>query len=121
MGVMERLPAKHRWHQRRWLCALLLGVTGMSSAVHPAHASTPASARRAQTDQIDIRNLAFAPNKPTVPAGARLVWSNRDDEPYLVTSPGAGFAASPALDISESYAATFAKPGTYTYFCSLHR
>ncbi len=27
---------------------------------------------------------------------------------------------SPPLDTDDSYACTFAKPGTYGYFCSLH-
>ena len=27
---------------------------------------------------------------------------------------------SPALDTDDSFSFTFAKPGTYTYFCSVH-
>ena len=119
-GAMERLPAGQRWRKRLWLCALLLGVTGMGSAASSARASTPASARGAQTYQVDIRNFAFAPNKLIVPAGAHVVWTNRDEEPHIVVSAGAGFAASPAMDTGDSYDTTFAKSGTYTYFCSIH-
>ena len=112
--------AKRRIHRRLWLPGLLFGVMWMAPAVQAANPPAPTPARRAQAYQVDIRNFAFAPNKLIVPAGARVVWTNRDDEPHTVTSAGAGFAASPGLDSSESYGVIFAKPGTYTYYCSIH-
>jgi plastocyanin len=69
---------------------------------------------------VVIRNFAFQPATLTVTAGSKVVWTNRDEEPHLVVSAGAQFPASPALDTDDSYATTFAKPGTYTYFCSIH-
>ena len=121
-GAMDMPPtsrAKHRFHLRL-LPGLLFGVMWMAQAAHAAHPSAPAPAHGEQAYQIDIRNFAFAPNKLTVPVGARVVWTNRDDEPHTVTSAGAGFAASSGLDTSESYGVTFVKPGTYTYYCSIH-
>jgi plastocyanin len=69
---------------------------------------------------VVIRNFSFQPATLTVAAGSKVVWTNRDEEPHLVVSAGAQFPASPALDTDDSYATTFAKPGTYTYFCSIH-
>lgn len=69
---------------------------------------------------VDIRNFAFAPQTLTVPAGSQVVWTNRDDEPHLITSAGGQFTPSHALDTSDSYGVVFTKPGTYAYYCSIH-
>ena len=94
--------------------ALLLGfaVSGASAA--------EANAPPAKVMQVDIRNFAFAPHSITVPVGTRVNWTNKDDEPHRVTSTGNQFVASQALDTGDSYAVTFAKPGTYAYYCSIH-
>ncbi|MHA6204235.1 cupredoxin domain-containing protein [Dyella soli] len=80
----------------------------------------PCMAAKAATSQVEIRNFAFAPNTMTVPVGTRVTWTNRDDEPHVITSAGKQFATSPALDTSDTYAVTFSKPGTYAYYCSIH-
>ncbi len=53
-------------------------------------------------------------------AGAQITWTNKDEEPHIVVSTGSQFPSSPALDTGDHYQATFANPGTYTYFCSIH-
>ena len=70
--------------------------------------------------KVEIRNFHFMPALVTVPAGAQVTWTNKDEEPHIVVSAGGQFASSPALDTGDSYHTTFAKPGTYTYFCSIH-
>ena len=90
--------------------ALLVVALGIGSI---AHAAPPAKT-------VEIRNFSFAPQTLTVAAGTKVVWTNRDDEPHLITSAGAQFAASHALDTSDSYAVTFSRPGTYAYYCSIH-
>jgi len=82
-------------------------------------AKTTASAKAAGT-QVEIRNFAFAPSTMTVAVGTRVVWTNRDEEPHVITSAGKQFASSPALDTTDTYAVTFSKPGTYAYYCSIH-
>lgn len=79
-----------------------------------------AAASKGVTYQVAIQNFAFAPKSITVPAGTRIVWTNRDEEPHVVTSAGAVFASSKALDSGDTYSVTFFKPGTYTYYCSIH-
>jgi plastocyanin len=69
---------------------------------------------------IVIRNFAFEPATLTIVAGNKVSWTNRDEEPHQVVSAGAQFPASPALDTDDNYATVFTKPGTYTYFCSIH-
>ena len=90
-----------------------------SEIANTAHASM-VQAPAMQKTAITIRNFAFEPATLSVSAGSKVVWINRDDEPHLVVSAGGQFPASPALDTDDSYATVFSKPGTYTYFCSIH-
>ncbi|GLQ90385.1 cupredoxin domain-containing protein [Dyella flagellata] len=94
----------------RAACVIALG--GMAMACAAANGPRPY--------QVAIQNFAFAPKTLSVPAGTRVVWTNRDDEPHVITSAGAMFASSKALDGGDTYAVTFSKPGTYTYYCSIH-
>lgn len=107
----------------RWRIGTLL-VTGALCCVgvtSPASMAASASAAKAVgTQQVEIRNFAFAPATLTVPAGTRVVWTNQDEEPHVITSAGALFASSKGMDTSDSYAVTFSKPGTYAYYCSIH-
>lgn len=96
---------------------VMVALCGMDRSAIAADASPP---KGAKVYQVDIRNFAFAPKAITVPLGARVVWTNRDEEPHVVTSAGSLFASSKALDTSDSYGVTFSKPGTYTYYCSIH-
>jgi plastocyanin len=111
-------PHAPRWHP----CALLvIGALCCVIAASPAVMAASASASKAiHTQQIEIRNFAFAPATLTVQAGTRVVWTNQDEEPHVITSAGSLFASSKGLDTSDSYAVTFSKPGTYAYYCSIH-
>jgi plastocyanin len=70
--------------------------------------------------KVEIHNFMFSPKTLTIPVGARVTWTNRDEEPHVVTSAGSQFASSKALDTNDSYSASFSKPGTYAYYCSIH-
>jgi len=106
---------------RRRSCALLLsGSLCLVMGASPPAGAANEAAPKAQAQQIEIRNFAFAPKSLTVRAGTRVVWTNRDEEPHVITSAGSLFASSKGLDTSDSYAVTFSKPGTYAYYCSIH-
>lgn len=107
---------------RGYPCALqVIGALCCVIAVSSAAMAASASASKAlHAQQIEIRNFAFAPATLTVPAGTRVVWTNQDEEPHVITSAGSLFASSKGLDTSDSYAVTFSKPGTYAYYCSIH-
>ncbi|MBV9339432.1 MAG: cupredoxin domain-containing protein [Acidobacteria bacterium] len=48
-----------------------------------------------------------------------MTWVNRDDVPHGIAS-NEGVFKSKALDTNETYSYTFAKTGTYSYYCSIH-
>jgi plastocyanin len=72
----------------------------------------------AATD-VNIDNFAFTPKELTVKAGTAVVFRNRDDIPHVVVGANGEFH-SKALDTDDSFSFTFAKAGTYAYFCGLH-
>jgi amicyanin len=70
--------------------------------------------------QIKIDNFSFGPAALTVPAGTTVTWTNQDDVPHTVVSAEGKEFKSPALDTDQKFSYTFAKAGTYAYFCSVH-
>lgn len=71
--------------------------------------------------EVAIANFTFAPALLTVRRGATVVWTNHDDIPHTVTSADGGKTfRSPPLDTDDRFSFTFARPGRYSYFCSLH-
>jgi len=97
--------------------AIIVALTFSGGACIAASGTAAAPPKLAA---VDIRNFAFTPKTLNVPAGTRVVWTNRDEEPHVVVSAGQQFASSHALDTSDSYAVTFDRPGTYTYYCAIH-
>jgi plastocyanin len=75
-----------------------------------------------EANAVNINSFAFSPKELTVPVGTTVTWTNRDEEPHTVVTPGGGPAAfkSGALDGGDQFSFTFTKPGTYRYFCSIH-
>jgi plastocyanin len=69
--------------------------------------------------EVKIDNFVFSPNPVAVPVGATVRWTNRDDIPHNVVSEDKAFK-SKVLDTDDAFVYTFTKPGTYTYFCSIH-
>jgi plastocyanin len=88
-------------------CAAMLIVL----AAHSARAAGPAA--------ISISNFTFVPAEITVHAGAAVTFTNADDIPHLVVADDGSFR-SKALDSGNSFTFTFAKAGTFAYFCALH-
>lgn len=85
---------------------------GMPSPAAPAPSSTGTS--------VAIKNLAFTPGTLTVPAGTTVTWTNADEEPHTVSADNGGPFHSSPLDTGGVFRYTFAKPGTYTYYCTIH-
>lgn len=90
-----------------------LSALAMVAAIHSP------SAVRAQDTTVTIHEFAFTPPQLTVAAGTTVTWRNDDDTPHTVTSVTGTFK-SKALDTGDTFAFTFAAPGSYRYFCSLH-
>lgn len=94
------------------LALVVLMVAGRSSTLGTAMDDNPAA-------QVKIDNFVFSPNQLTVPTGSTIRWTNHDDIPHNVVSDDKSFK-SKVLDTDETFAYTFTRPGTYTYFCSIH-
>jgi plastocyanin len=69
--------------------------------------------------EVKIDNFSFGPQTLTVPLGATVTWTNRDDLPHTVVSTD-GVFKSKVQDTDEKFSYTFTKAGTYPYFCSIH-
>src|SRR5690348_1197321 len=94
------------------LAIVLLMMAGRSRIFGATVEDKPAA-------QVKIDNFVFSPNPLTVPVGSTVRWVNQDDIPHNVVGDDNSFR-SKALDTDDSFTYTFTKPGTYTYFCSIH-
>jgi plastocyanin len=101
-----------------WKCVfvvlLALQLTGLGLLGFAAGTDNAASAA-----EVKIDNFSFTPQEIKVKAGTTVVWTNHDDIPHTVTSTDLIFK-SKTLDTDDKFTMTFAKPGTYPYFCSIH-
>ena len=83
----------------------------------PAAAQTPTASPAANT--VAIAGMAFSPDSITIKAGQTISWTNQDSITHTVTDDQGGWDSGP-LAPGKSYSQTFAKPGQYTYHCSIH-
>ena len=123
MKTMGRFtPRRSRWRVGLTAAALLALVVASSpfAAAQNTPAALPGRAVTAAAGpEVRIENFQFTPGTITVSVGATVTWTNRDDTLHTVTAADRRFA-SPGLDPGEVFSYTFADPGSYTYFCSLH-
>jgi plastocyanin len=68
---------------------------------------------------VHIQNFKFVPATLTVAPGTVVTFINDDQEPHTVTATNKSFD-SEGLDTNQKWPHTFAKAGTYTYFCEMH-
>src|SRR5215469_5233289 len=85
-------------------------------AFHPARAR---SDEKPSPTEVRVDNFSFGPETLTVPANSTVTWVNKDDVPHVIASTD-GLFKSKALDTDDKYSFTFTKPGTYSYYCSVH-
>jgi amicyanin len=71
------------------------------------------------TVDVKIDNFSFTPPDLKVKAGTQITWTNGDDIPHNVVSDDKSFK-SKVLDTDEKFTFTADKPGTYSYYCSIH-
>jgi len=94
-------------------CSVCLLLLALSYAPNVRAADSPTEIA------IMIDNFSFTPQAVRVKAGTTIAWTNRDDIPHTVVSTDQAFK-SKALDTDDKFTTTLNKPGSYTYFCSLH-
>jgi plastocyanin len=95
------------------MLAILLLCAGSPSVMASSDKASAAAA------EVKIDNFSFGPQTITVPVGATVVWTNRDDIPHTSVSTE-GVFKSKVMDTDEKFSYTFTKAGTYPYFCSIH-
>jgi plastocyanin len=102
-----------------WIVGLL--ATAMVATLLLTAGSLDSSAKSPQpaTAEVKVDNFSFGPTTLTVAVGATVTWTNRDDIPHTIVSTEKVFK-SKVLDTDEKFSFTFAKAGTYPYFCSIH-
>jgi len=88
---------------------LLAGSSSVKANEQPATANA----------EVKIDNFSFGPQTLTVPVGATVTWTNRDDIPHTVVSTD-GVFKSKVRDTDDKFSYTFDKAGTYPYYCSIH-
>jgi len=87
-----------------------------TAAMPPASDAAPAS-----TTTIKIVDFVYDPAKSTVQAGQRISIPNADAAPHTITDTGPGKAFdSGNIKGKATGSVTFAKAGTYKYFCEFH-
>jgi len=99
----------------------MLFALAILATMQPTTAVAQAAAAAGPTAgaEVKIDNFSFTPETVTVPAGTQVTWTNHDDIPHTVVSEDKSIK-SKALDTDEKFSFTFSKPGTYSYFCSIH-
>jgi amicyanin len=94
------------------MIAMLLLFAGSSSV---SAKDQPSGA----TAEVKIDNFSFEPQTLTVAVGTTVTWTNRDDIPHTSVSTE-GVWKSKVMDTDEKFSYTFAKAGTYPYYCTIH-
>jgi plastocyanin len=97
------------------LVAMVLLLAGSPDVTANTQQAAPAPT------EVKIDNFSFGPGTITVAVGTTVTWTNRDDIPHTVVSTDDPKSfKSKVLDTDEKFSYTFAKAGTYSYFCSVH-
>ncbi len=68
---------------------------------------------------VHIKDFKYAPTPVKVHVGDTVSFVNDDAEAHTVTSNVKSFD-SEGLDSNGTWRHTFARPGTFAYFCELH-
>ena len=85
----------------------------------PSMGETAAAAVAANSAAIQIDNFHYTPPSLVVAPGTTVTWTNADDSPHTVREKDGKFKSA-ALDTDDKFSQTFAEPGEYEYFCSIH-
>ncbi len=107
--------------RRVWILALAAPVVAAAVLLAGGARGVAAGAEQAQASNVEVKidNFSFGPTTLTVAVGTTVTWTNRDDIPHTVVSDDKVFK-SKVLDTDEKFSFMFTKPGTYSYFCSIH-
>jgi plastocyanin len=107
---------------RRTLSAIIFFCAALALFGTPNWANQHAVARSAPPTPyaatVTLKNFSFTPKVLRVKAGTAVTWKSAEGS-HTVTADDGSFR-SPTLNAGQTYSFTFAKPGTYRYYCSFH-
>lgn len=114
-----RSDRRIRWMLTTLVLAVALAACGADGAAGDAAADAPATA------EVDARNIRFEPADLEVAVGTQVTFTNHDIVRHTVTSgdpgdPDGGFDER-IDDEGDAVTITFDEPGTFAYYCELHR
>ncbi|GAB4296400.1 MAG: hypothetical protein Kow0058_13630 [Roseovarius sp.] len=102
-------------------------------AAVPALAATPSLARACEAliraaatrHEVEIAVFQFRPARLEIRAGDSVRWTNRDGIEHSATARDTGADGRPIFDTGlfgkdQACERTFARPGTFPYFCTRH-
>jgi plastocyanin len=92
--------------------AALVSLASMGASPVSAVSPKPAAV-------VHINDFKYNPTPVVVAVGDTVEFINDDDEAHTVTSNDKTFDSG-GLDTGDTWFHTFAKAGTYSYFCALH-
>ena len=96
----------------------LLVAAAIAACAAAASAGAPETGA-ATSAAVVIDNFEFTPSTLTIEPGTTVTWVNEDDSPHTVADKAKMFRSA-ALDTSDRFSYTFAQPGEFTYYCTLH-
>jgi plastocyanin len=102
-----------------WVAGLAVPAMIAMLLLFAASPCVTANDQPAAVNEVKIDNFVFGPETITVPVGATVTWTNKDDIPHTSVSTD-GVFKSKVLDTDEKFSYTFAKAGTYPYYCTIH-
>jgi len=68
---------------------------------------------------IDVIDDDYRPRDLTIRAGTKITWKHKGNDGHTVTDFEGAFDSG-VLNKGDSYVLTFADPGQYEYYCTLH-
>jgi plastocyanin len=115
-GKGNRTMKRNRVWVASFTASVVIAIALLAAGTPSVRASEPSSAANAA---VNIDNFVFGPQTITVPVGATVTWTNKDDIPHTSVSTE-GVFKSKVLDTDEKFSYTFTKAGTYPYYCTIH-
>ena len=100
---------------------MLVALAGCGSDSEPKASEPAGGAAGTPTDQIEVKDFVYNPEKATVKVGTKVTWTFKDTAPHNVEGTGgAELPKSPDLKTGGTFDFTFTKPGMNEYRCGIH-
>jgi len=68
---------------------------------------------------VEMKNVAFAPNRIAVTAGTTIRWTNNDPLVHTITADDGSWDSGP-IEPGNTWTHTFTQPGEYAFHCTPH-